>query len=102
MDVFGALADPTRRKILDLIVREGPVAASEIARPFDITPSAISQHLKILAEANVVSVQRQGKFRLYQVNFEELRKLSDWISGLALSIHESFNRLDDAISQEDI
>ncbi|MBI5179675.1 MAG: helix-turn-helix transcriptional regulator [Nitrospinae bacterium] len=102
MDAFGAIADPTRRRILNFVARKGPVAATEISRLFDVTPSAISQHLKILAEAKVVTIQRQGKFRLYQVNFAELQKLRDWIGKLALSIHQSFNRLDKVLEKEDI
>lgn len=97
MDAFGALADPTRRQILSLIAKEGPVAVAQICKPFDITPSAVSQHLRILADANFVTIAKKGQSRLYSVNFDELNKIRSWISGLGISLKQSFDRLDDML-----
>lgn len=94
MDAFGALADPTRRKILQHISVSRPQSVAEIVAPLDITPSAVSQHLKILAEANFVTITKRGNCRIYSVNFEELGKMRDWISELGLGLKQSFDRLD--------
>src|SRR5471030_261256 len=64
MDAFEALADPTRRRILEMLA-ERELAAGEIARRFDMTPPAVSQHLKILRNANLVRVRNDAQRRMY-------------------------------------
>ena len=76
--VFRAIADPTRRAILDRL-RAGPVPVNELASAFDQSRPAISKHLRILREARVVSEQRHGRVRLYRLEPAELQKISDWI-----------------------
>jgi DNA-binding transcriptional ArsR family regulator len=76
---FAALAEPRRRRILKLIAKK-PASAGEIAKHFDITRSAISQHLSVLKEAALVDEHREGTRRLYVLNargFEEIQKAID-------------------------
>lgn len=76
---FAALAEPRRRRILKLISKK-PTSAGEIAKHFDITRSAISQHLTVLKDAALVNEHREGTRRLYVLNargFEEMQKLID-------------------------
>ena len=68
---FRALADPTRRQILAL-VKEDHLSAGEIAERFPMTRSAISQHLRVLRQANLVTERRQGTRRLYQLHPETM------------------------------
>ena len=68
---FQALAEPRRRAILRL-VRDQPRPVNEIAEHFDVTPQAVSQHLKVLREAGLVDVRPQGQRRLYVVRPEGL------------------------------
>jgi DNA-binding transcriptional ArsR family regulator len=78
-DIFRAIADPIRRGILDrLIAREQPV--SDLAAEFDVTLSAVSQHLRVLRDSGLVSERRDGRNRLYQINPEPLREVADWIA----------------------
>jgi DNA-binding transcriptional ArsR family regulator len=65
-DAFAAAAEPTRRRILQLLGR-GPMYAGDIAARFDVTRSAISQHLGLLADVGLVSAEQQGRQRLYRV-----------------------------------
>jgi DNA-binding transcriptional ArsR family regulator len=65
-DAFAAAAEPTRRRILQLLAH-GPMYAGDIAARFDVTRSAISQHLGVLAEVSLVSAEQQGRQRLYRV-----------------------------------
>ncbi len=69
-----ALADPTRRRIIQL-VRSREVAAAELAASFELTRPAISQHLKVLVDANLITVRKKGRQRLYNVRQESLKAL---------------------------
>src|SRR3954454_23580671 len=66
-DAFAAAAEPNRRRILQLLAR-GPQYAGDIARNFEVTRSAISQHLGVLAEAGLVVAERRGRQRLYRID----------------------------------
>lgn len=78
-DPFRAIADPTRRALLDLL-QDGERPVSELAARFDATLPAISQHLKVLREAALVSERREGRQRLYRVEPGPLREVSDWVA----------------------
>jgi DNA-binding transcriptional ArsR family regulator len=65
-DALAAVAEPTRRRILQLLAR-GPMYAGEIAARFDVTRPAISQHLGVLAQVGLVSAAQQGRQRLYRI-----------------------------------
>src|SRR5215210_4501903 len=77
-DVFQAIADPTRRRILDLLsLGEQPV--SDLAQQFDVTLSAISQHLGVLREVGLIEARQAGRERLYRLNATALKEVSDWV-----------------------
>jgi DNA-binding transcriptional ArsR family regulator len=76
--VFRAIADPTRRAILDRL-RAGPAPVNELASQFEQSRPAISKHLRVLREARIVSEQRHGRERLYRLEPAELKEISDWI-----------------------
>ena len=75
---FNALADPTRRAVLDLL-RAGTRPAGEIARAFTVSRPAISKHLKILRRAHLVQEHKEGRHRLYQLNPEPLKAVDSWL-----------------------
>jgi DNA-binding transcriptional ArsR family regulator len=75
---FNALADPTRRAVLDLL-RAGTRPAGEIARAFPISRPAISKHLKVLRRAHLVEERREGRHRFYQLNPEPLKAVDSWL-----------------------
>jgi DNA-binding transcriptional ArsR family regulator len=75
---FSAVADPTRRAVLDLL-RTGTRPAGEIARAFPISRPAISKHLKILRRAHLVEERREGRHRMYQLNPEPLKAVDSWL-----------------------
>ena len=75
---FSALADPTRRAVLDLL-RAGTRPAGEIARSFTVSRPAISKHLRILRRAHLVEERREGRHRLYQLNPEPLKAVDSWL-----------------------
>jgi len=75
---FGALADPTRRAVLDLL-RQGRQPAGQIAQAFPISRPAISKHLRLLRRAHLVNEQREGRNRFYHLNPEPLRAVDSWL-----------------------
>jgi DNA-binding transcriptional ArsR family regulator len=75
---FQALADPTRRAVLDLL-RRGSQPAGQIASAFPVSRPAISKHLRLLRRAHLVREHREGRHRVYQLNPEPLREVDSWI-----------------------
>jgi DNA-binding transcriptional ArsR family regulator len=78
IDVFHAVADPTRRAILDRL-RDGGVVVAELAAGFDMTRPAVSKHLRVLRDARLVSEDRDGRQRVYRLTPGPLRDVSQWI-----------------------
>ena len=76
-----ALADPTRREILNLL-KSGSMAAGDIAARFDITGAAVSRHLAVLKEAELIRDKREGKFIYYELNASVLEEIMLWITDL--------------------
>ena len=75
---FQALADPTRRAVLDLL-RQGSQPAGQIARAFTVSRPAISKHLRLLRRAHLVSEQREGRHRVYKLNPGPLKAVHTWL-----------------------
>jgi DNA-binding transcriptional ArsR family regulator len=75
---FSALADPTRRAVLDLL-RRGSQPAGRIAQEFPTSRPAISKHLRLLRRAHLVDERREGRLRVYQLNPEPLRAVDSWL-----------------------
>jgi DNA-binding transcriptional ArsR family regulator len=75
---FHALADPTRRAVLDLL-RQGSQPAGQIARAFPVSRPAISKHLRLLRRAYLVREHREGRLRVYHLNPEPLKAVDSWI-----------------------
>jgi DNA-binding transcriptional ArsR family regulator len=76
--IFGALADPTRRAVLDLL-RRGSQPAGQIAEAFPVSRPAISKHLRVLRRAHLVSERRNGRHRFYHLNPEPLKTVDSWL-----------------------
>ena len=76
-----ALADPTRREILNLL-KDGKRSAGEISEQFDISAAAVSRHLSVLKEADLVRDDRRGKFIFYELNASELEEILLWLTRL--------------------
>lgn len=76
-----ALADPTRRDILDML-KAGRLSAGEIAERFPVTGAAVSRHLSVLKEADLIRDTREGKFIYYELNTSVLEEIMLWLTGL--------------------
>ena len=89
---FQALADPTRRAMLDLL-RRGSQPAGQIASAFPVSRPAISKHLRLLRRAHLVHEHREGRNRVYQLNAEPLRAVDTWIEQYRVFWTHSLNNL---------
>jgi len=100
MDKFYALAEPTRRKIIELLAGAGELSATEICEKFSVSPQAISQHLKVLREAGLVQVEKRAQQRIYSINPVAMRELEDWARNLAELWSERFEALEALLQVE--
>ena len=100
MDALSAIAEPNRRKIIQLLAQRGNLTASEIARHFQSSGAAVSQHLKVLIETKAVFVTRQAQKRIYSLNPEPLQELSGWLFDLTNQWEHRLNKIDSMLSKE--
>ncbi|TDH55893.1 ArsR family transcriptional regulator [Mycobacterium eburneum] len=96
--VFGALANPTRRDILDLLL-DGPRTVVALAERFDMARPSVSEHLKVLRECGLVNEHKRGRFRYYHVNPEPLQQLSTWLSPYERFWRERLTALGDVLDE---
>jgi len=89
---FQALADPTRRAVLDLL-RRGSQPAGQIANAFPVSRPAISKHLRLLRRAHLVREHREGRNRIYELNPEPLRAVDSWIEQYRVFWTKNLNNL---------
>src|SRR6476659_2488940 len=96
---FQALADTTRRAVLDLL-RRGSQPAGQIASAFPVSRPAISKHLRLLRRAHLVREHREGRNRIYHLNPEPLRAVDSWIEQYRVFWAASLNNLKNFVESE--
>lgn len=95
-----ALADPTRRNILELLAINGELAATAIYERFPVSPQAISQHLKVLREANLVEMEKRAQKHVYRLNPQTLSQFEAWIQQTRQMYEDRFSTLDAVLESE--
>ncbi len=100
MDALLALAEPRRRRVVELLVRRGQLSASEISDQFEVTPQAISQHLRVLREADVIRMEKRAQQRLYTFNPRSVDAIQEWAASLAATWNRRLDRLDRALKEQ--
>jgi DNA-binding transcriptional ArsR family regulator len=98
-DVFGALANPARRRILEML-RDGPRATGAIASEFELQRPAVSEHLQVLRNAGLVSEEIRGRQRFYHLNPAPLAQVSDWLHPYEVYWKERMRALNEVLSKE--
>ena len=96
--VFSALADPTRRAILSRL-REGEASVKMLAEPFEMSLPAVSQHLKVLERAGLISRGREAQWRPARLDASPIRGVAQWAYGFREYWQETFERLDDLLDE---
>ena len=100
MDMFVALADPTRRTILELLANSGELPATAIYENFPVSPQAVSQHLKVLREAHLVEMEKRAQKHVYRLNPETLSQFEAWVKHVQQRWEERFAALDIVLESE--
>jgi DNA-binding transcriptional ArsR family regulator len=78
-DAFNAIAEPRRRAIIDVLVEGGPHTVGQVVERLRLPQPVVSKHLGVLRAVGIVSASRDGRFRLYRLNAEELKPVHDWV-----------------------
>ncbi|GAA1926145.1 MULTISPECIES: ArsR/SmtB family transcription factor [Brevibacterium] len=97
--LFGALADPTRRAMIDRL-RAGDLSAGELAQPLTISRSAVSQHLKVLEDAGLITRTKSAQTRIVHLNAERLTTATDWLLSAREDWEQRFDNLDQVLAEK--
>lgn len=100
MDAFHALAEPRRRRVVEILAHRGQLSASQICDEFDVTPQAISQHLRVLREANVIQMEKSAQRRLYSFNPRSTDQIQEWTTAMAKRWNRRLDRVDKMLKGE--
>ena len=95
---FGALADPTRRGILERLGR-GRATISELAEPFGISLTGLKKHVQVLEEADLVRTEKMGRTRWCSLGPQDLAEVQRWIVGYRLMLDERLDRLGELLER---
>ena len=96
---FAALADPTRQRIVEILAA-GALSSGEIASRFKLSPPAISQHLKTLKEARLVSVRADRQKRIYTLDPEGVAEVADWVERIEAFWNPKLDALEAALKKD--
>lgn len=96
-EVFHALADPTRRAIVERLSR-GPASVSDLARPFDMSLAAVVQHVQVLEASGLVRTEKVGRVRTCRIEPRALRGAEQWISKRRTTWERRLDRLGDVLA----
>lgn len=99
MDSFSALADPTRRRIVEMLAR-GRLSSGEIAARFKVSAPAVSQHLKVLRNARLVRVRVAGQKRIYELERAGVEEVSAWVEGIRRFWASRLDTLEELLKEE--
>ena len=98
--LFYAPAEPIRRDIIELLASNGQLSATDISNNFAVSAPAISQHLKVLREANFVRVEKRAQQRIYRINPEAMSEVEEWVQEMTKQWNARFNVLDKILEAE--
>ena len=99
-DVYDAVADPTRRRLLDLLAQAGELSLHELVDRFPMGRTAVSKHLTILKEAGLVEDRKVGRETRYDLNAAPLREIQGWVSFYEQFWTQRIDRLKDLLKEE--
>ena len=98
-DVFQAIADPTRRQIIELLAT-GSMNLNAVAENFEISRPAISKHIKILTECGLITIRQQGRERFCDAQYDQLREVTEWTSYYNKLWDKKLNALQNYLAKE--
>ena len=96
---MAALGDPTRFAIVERLLQEGEKSAGDLADPFSMSKPAISRHLKVLENAELIERRTKAQFRVFRARPDTFRKVEDWLQKYSEFWNASFDRLEDVLNE---
>jgi DNA-binding transcriptional ArsR family regulator len=100
-DVFAAVASPTRRRLLQLLLERGPQPVQELADHFAMRRPSVSEHLKVLKDAGLVAERKSGRQRVYSLHAEPLGEVAAWLTPYERFWRDKLTNLRDLLDSED-
>lgn len=100
VNVFAAIADPTRRRVLEVLRSEGPLSVKQLTRPLPMSRQAVTKHLDLLLQAGLIRVERRGRERLHRLEAGPLKELDDWLKPYSEEWDRRLARLEDHLTAE--
>lgn len=100
-DVFAALADPTRRRIMERLAGRGERRVTALARPFRISLPAISRHLHVLERARLIQRRRLGRIHFIRTRATGLKEAQKWLLRCALEWDSRFDAIDELLAEDE-
>lgn len=100
MDAFHALAEPRRRRVVEILAHRGTLTASQICHEFDVTPQAISQHLRVLREAKVIRMEKRAQRRLYTFDPRSTNQMQVWAADMEKQWNRRLDRVDKILNEQ--
>ena len=100
LDVFAAVADPTRRQILERLRRSGSQSVNELAGPLPMSRQAVTKHLNLLSEVGLIEQEWRGRERLHRLKTEPLQKLDTWLAPYAAEWDRRLENLREYLDRE--
>ena len=97
-DVFGAIAEPSRRRILDALV-DGEKAVGQIVADLSLSQPQVSKHLRLLSEVGLVSSRADGRYRYYRLELARFQPFRQWLAKYEQALSERFDRIDDYLQE---
>jgi DNA-binding transcriptional ArsR family regulator len=98
-DVFQAIADPTRRAIINMVANQ-PMNLNSVAEQFDVSRPAISKHIKILTQCGLITIIRQGRERYCQAKLQKLNEVSEWVEQYRIFWNNKLDQLENFLEQD--
>lgn len=98
-DVFQAIADPTRRAIINMIAHQ-PMNLNAVAERFDISRPAISKQIKILTQCGLVTIKQQGRERYCEAKLQKLNEVSQWVEQYRMFWNQKLDALEDFLAKD--
>ncbi|MDE1762124.1 MAG: helix-turn-helix transcriptional regulator [Candidatus Micrarchaeota archaeon] len=100
MDAFYALAEPRRRRIIEIIAASGQLSATQIYKKFNVTAQAVSQHLTILRDAGLVKMEKRAQQHIYSLDPSSISEVGEWAQKTQRLWNKRLDRLEDVIGEE--
>jgi DNA-binding transcriptional ArsR family regulator len=100
VDVFAAVADPTRREILERLRADGPQSVAQLSRPLPMSRQAVTKHLDLLTKAGLIEQEWRGRERFHRLHAQPLRRVEDWLAPYAADWDRRLARLEEHLDME--